>query len=196
MNHKSTLESLDYTKSLFHISDTFKSDFSKCGENMTEVEKHFDIKLFDHSENFIKCTYGLRKKTIENNISRGDNIFRMDNLNYFEKGKKVLIYNIEKLIYEFNTIDKIMGNCLLLSRGLQHDYPEGTKIVVIREIEYKYQPIREVLKRRIDRGRFQTLTRNVTFLSIFYHEHSKLVRYWVRVKRAEIESHVLLWDMV
>lgn len=196
MNHKSTLESLDYMKSLFHTADRFKADFSKCGEKMTEVEKYFDIKLFDYSENRIKCTYGLRKKTIENNISKGENIFRMDNLDYFSKGRKVLIYSIDNLIYEFNTIDEIMGNCLVLSRGLQHDYPEGATIVVIREIEYKYYPIREILKRRIDRGRFQTITRKVTFLSIFYHEHSKLVRYWVKVKKAELKSYVLLWDMV
>jgi hypothetical protein len=109
----------------------------------------------------------------------------------------VLIYNIKNRVYEFNKIADIAGNYLILSKNLQNDYPENSKIVVIRQVEYKLYPIRGILKRRIDRGKFQLLARKVTGLFINYMEYSKFVSYWIELNNnAQIKGEIFLFEMV
>jgi len=86
---------------------------------------------------------------------------------------------------------------LILSEDLQKDYPENSKIVVIRQVEYKLYPLRGVLKRRIDCGKFQLLARKVTGLVINYMEYTKFVSYWLELNdKVQLNATIFLFGMV
>lgn len=197
MKKNSILDNFKALDSLFKTVETFKIDFSKCGKHMKEARKLFNIKPFTYSEDNIKCLYGLQKETFKNKASQGSKTVTIACLDYFTEGKTVLIYNSDHKIYEFNQIDANNGNTLVLSNDLQHDYPQGSNIIAIREIEYIITPILKTLKRRVDRGRFQPLTRNVTSIYIYHFIGMNSVSYHLEVNHVvKIGGWLCLFEMV
>ena len=198
MNNKSSLlENLNAVEPVFNTVDSFKKDFPKCGRFMQEVEKHLNIKLFDYSENHIKCIYGLQKETIQEKLIKGNKTVNIVRSDYFAAGKILLIYCIYKKTFEFNRVKTIKGNRIILSKELQNDYPAGAYIVVIRQVEYKFSPIREVLKRRVDNGRFLPLTQKVTALSITRFDESQNVFFGIEVNgKVQVNGWIFLKAMV
>jgi len=182
MNKKSNLSNnLDAVSDVFKTIDMLRADLGKSGRNMKEVEKQLGIRLFDCDENHMKCIYSLQKETVKENLNTGDKAVNIPKNDYFKEGKAVLIYNLHDKKYEFNTIKEVSGNTLVLSKGLQNHYPEGSFIVAIRQIEYKRSPFRLVLKRRIDNGRFLPVLYNVTCLSMTRFPESLNVFYGIEV---------------
>jgi hypothetical protein len=155
-------------ESAFKTVDTFKADFSKCGKNMDEPKKLFNLDCFYESDYSYYCQYGIKNETIPTTANKNSKQLQIPNPDYFSPGITVLIYNSDQLIYEYNQVKTIDGNTLVLKNKLQHDYPQDSNIIVIREIKYKYNFILETLKRRVDRGKFQLLNRNVTRFYIFF----------------------------
>ena len=192
-----TIDILDDMENIFHMVDTIKTDFTKCGNNLREAGRHFNIKVFEHSNKSVKCIYGLQKKTLQEHSSKGDKALKIDRLDYFSKGKTVLIYNIKNNVYEFNRIKDVSGNVLIFSKGLQNDYPKSSKIVAIKQVFYKLYSTRNLLKRKVDHIRFKPLAKNVTDLSITHFDESQNVFYRIEVNRnVQIRGHIFLTSMV
>lgn len=198
MNQKPGLiDNLDAVSDVFNTIDLFRADFGKSGRKMKEVEQQLDIRLFDCEENYMKCIYGLQKETIKEKLNTGDKAVNISKNDYFKEGKEVLIYNLYLKQYEFNRVKEIRGNTLILAKGLQNDYPEGSVIVAIRQIEYKRSPFRQVLKRRIDNGRFLPVLYNVTFLSLTRFPNSLNVFYGIEVNNGvQISGYIFLGELL
>jgi hypothetical protein len=198
MKKNSTLtENLNAVEPIFDTVDRFKMDFSKCGRFMKEVEQHLNIKLFEYSENHIKCMYGLQKETTKEQLFKGDKTLNIPRPDYFSKGKTLLIYNIFNKTAEFNSVKSVKGNSITLSKQLQNDYPQGSFIVVLRQVEYKFFPMREVLKKRVDNGAFLTVTQRVTGLSIIRFENSKNVFFGIELNgKVQVNGCIFLKELV
>jgi len=198
MNKKSNLsENLDAVDGVFHAVDMLRADLGKCGRNMKEVEQQLGIRLFDCDENYMKCIYSLQKETIKENLNRGEKSVNIPKNDYFKEGKAVMIYNLYHKKYEFGTIKEIRGNTLILSKGLQNAYPEGSVIIAIRQIEYKRSTFSLILKRRIDNGRFLPVLHNVTVLSITRFPNSLNVFYGIEVNNGvQINGYFYLMGLV
>lgn len=198
MNKKSALtNNLDAVSDVFNTVDMFRADFSRCGRKMKEVEQQLNIRLFEHCENYIKCIYGLQKETLRENLNTGDKTVNIPKNDYFKEGKAVLIYNLYHKQYEFNQVKEIKGNTLILSKELQTDYPEGSFIVAVRQVEYKRSPFHLVLKRRIDNGRFLPVLYNVTGLSMTRFPNSLNVYYGIEVNNGvQINGYIFLCELV
>lgn len=203
----SIFESSTYTKkittnqqvleSIFHTVDTIKSDLSKCGMRLQEAGKCFDLSLFETSDNGFKLSYGISSGILEKNSYRGDNSIKINSSEYFKKRKKLLIYNPETEVYEFNEIKDVNGKFITLSNNLKNDYFEHSNVVVLKYIEYKLYSKQKILKRKIDRGYFQPLIENVSdfFISFFPESNSTLYRIEVN-KKEQIRGYIFLQNMV
>lgn len=197
MKKNSITKNLNALDSLFNTVDRFKVDFPKCGKYLKEARQLFNLKPFTYSENNIRCLYGLQTETLKLHANKGSKNITIANLDYFTEEKTVLIYNSENKVYEFNQIKAIDGNILVLSKDLQHDYPQGSNIIAIRQIEYKITPILKTLKRRVDRGRFQTLTRNVTFIYLCHFTGMNSVSYVLRVNHVvKVGGWICMFEMI
>ena len=198
MNKKSNLsDNLDAVSDVFKTIDMLRADIGECGCNMKEVEQQLGIRLFECDENYMKCIYSLQKETVKENLNRGDKAVNIAKNDYFKEGKAVLIYNLYHKKYEFRKIKEIKGNTLILSKGMQNDFPEGSVIVAVRQVEYKRSTFNQVLKRRIDNGRFLPVLYNVTFLSITRFPNSLNVFYGIEVNNGvQINGYFYLMGLV
>ena len=198
MNKKSSLtDNLDAVSDVFKTIDMLRADIGECGCNMKEVEQQLGIRLFDCDENYMKCIYSLQKETVKEKLNTGDKAVNIAKNDYFKEGKAVLIYNLYHKKYEFNQVKEIKGNTLILSKGLQNNYPEGSVIIAIRQIEYKRSFFHQVLKRRIDNGRFLPVLYNVTFMSITRFPNSLNVFYGIEVNNGvQINGYFYLMGLV
>jgi hypothetical protein len=179
----------------FKTVETFKADFSKCGENMDEPKQLFNLDCFYKSDYCYYCQYGIKNETIPTTADKNSKQLQISNPEYFSPGITVLIYNSDQLIYEYNQVKTIAGNTLVLKYKLQHDYPQDSNIIVIREIKYKYNFILETLKRRVDRGKFQLLNHNVTRFYIFFLNFKSLKIFCINLEineRVTTEGEVSL----
>lgn len=184
-------------ESIFHTADTIRSDLTKCGMRLREVEKHFNISLFENSESSFKLIYGLQSEVLQENSYKGDQTVTVCKNDYFKKRKMVLIYNIDNNIYEFNEIKEVDGNVLLLSDSLQNDYVKNSNIVVLRQVEYKLYFNQNVLKRKLDLGYFQPLAENVSDFSVTFYPESNTVFYRIEVnEREQISGYIFLTNKV
>ena len=198
MNKKSNLsDNLDALDDVFHTVDLLRADIGKCGRNMKEVEQQLGIRLFDCDDNYMKCIYSLQKETIKENLNWGEKAVNIPKNDYFREGRAVLIYDLYHKKYEFRKIKEIKGNTLILSKGLQNNYPEGSVIIAIRQIEYKRSLFHLILKRRIDNGRFLPVLHNVTGLSITRFPNSLNVFYGIEVNNGvQINGYFYLMGLV
>ena len=191
------IDNLEAVSGVFNTVDMPRADFGKSGRNMKEVEQQLGIRLFDCDENHMKCIYSLQKETVKENLNRGEKAVNIPKNDYFKEGKAVLIYNLYHKKYEFNQVKEIKGNTLILSKGLQNAYPEGSVIIAIRQIEYKRSTFNQVLKRRIDNGRFLPVLHNVTVLSITRFPNSLNVYYGIEVNNGvQINGYFYLMGLV
>ena len=145
----------------------------------------------------MKCIYSLQKEIVKENLNRGDKIVNIPQNDYFKEGKAVMIYNLYHKKYEFKQVKEIKGNTLILSKGLQNHYPEGSFIVAIRQVEYKRSTFNLILKRRIDNGRFLPVLHNVTCLSMTRFPNSLNVFYGIEVNNGvQINGYFYLMGLV
>ncbi|MCK4766477.1 MAG: type II secretion system protein [Candidatus Aminicenantes bacterium] len=184
-------------ESIFHTIDSLRSDLTKCGMRLQEASKHFDISLFENSGSSFKLVYGLQSEALKAEAYKGETTVSIDRNDYFKKRKTVLIYNIENKTFEFNEIEEIDGDTLVLALALQNDYPEKSCIVVLKRVEYKLYDKENVLKRKLDRGYFQPIVENVSDFSVTFFPDANSVLYRVEVnEREQIRGYIFLTNMV
>ena len=184
-------------ESIFHTVDTIKMDLSKCGMRLQEARKHFNISLFEHTGKSFRMTYGQSSEFLGGNVFKGEKIVNTIVNGCFKKRKKVLIYNPDIEIFEFNEIKDIDGNRIHLANSLKHDYFKNSLIVVLKQIEYKFFTKQNILKRKLDRGYFQPLIEKVTDFYITFFPESNSVLYRIEVNnREQIRGYIFLTNMV
>ncbi len=184
-------------ESIFHAVDTIRLDLTKCGMRLQEAGKHFNIPLFENTNDSFKLLYGLQSEVLLDNAFKGEKVVIINKNDFFKKSKKVLIYNTDHDQHEFNEIAGTNGDELILAYNLQNDYSKNSNIVAIKEVEYKLYAKENVLKRKLNGGYFQPLTENVTDFYVHFFPEVNSVLYRIEVnKREQVRGYIFLTNMV
>lgn len=184
-------------ESIFHTVDTIKSDLSKCGMRLQEAGKHFDLKLFDNSDNYFKLIYGISSERLETASFKGDKAVNLNKNEYIKKNRKILIYNLDNNVHEYNEIKDLENDNIILTNHLKNDYPQNSYIIVLKIVEYKLYLKQKVLKRKVDKGYFQPLIEDVSDFFVQYFPESNSVLYRIEVNQKEqIRGYIFLINMV
>ena len=145
----------------------------------------------------MSCIYGLKKETIKEKLNAGGKTVNVPATYYFNEGRRVLIYNLHHKTYEYAAIKAVRGNTLILSKRLQNNYPKGSVIVAVRQVDYKRSAYHQVLKRRIDSGRFLPVLHKVTLFSMTRFPNSLNVYYGIEVNNGvQITGYFFLKELL
>lgn len=184
-------------ESIFHTVDTIKSDLSKCGMRLQEAAQHFNIPLFENTPSSFKILYGIASQVLEENAYKGDKSIVIQRDENFNRGKKVLIYDIGQGAFEFKDIRETFSNQVIFSTALQNDYSRESRVVAVKAIDYKLYTPEKVLKRKINGGYFQPLLENVSDFQVIFYPENYSVLYRFEVNRKEqIRGYIFLTNMV
>jgi type II secretory pathway pseudopilin PulG len=184
-------------ESIFHTVDTIKSDLTKCGMRLQEASRCFDLPVFDHSDRYFKLMYGISSEVFRQACFKGDKTIIINKNEYIKKNKRILIYNPDYSVYEFNIIKDLEHDHIILSSHLQNDYPPNSILIVLKIVEYKLYQKQNILKRKVDRGYFQPLIENVSDFYIQFFPDANAVLYRIEVNRKEqIRGYIYLINMV
>lgn len=184
-------------EAIFHTVDTLRSDLTKCGMRLQEASNTFGFPMFEHSEQSLKVLYGVEEETLTNDCWEGENEIFIIRNDFFTKRKRVLIYDTESGIYEFNEIKDRDGDCLILSGDLQNTYSKNAVAVVLKEVEYKIYSNQKALKRKVNKGYFQPLIEEVTDFQVKFYPESGSVFYRIEIgSKEQIRGYIFLTNMV
>ena len=186
-------------EAIFHTMEMLRSDLTKCGMRLQEAAKFFNFPLFENSDYSLKVTYGIESETLILDSHQGENIITINRNEFFNSGKPVVIYDLEKEVYEINEVKGRDGDRLILVNILQNDYPKNAAAVVLKQVEYKLytQKDTNALKRKVNKGYFQPLAENVTDFYVKFYPEALTVFYRIEVnRRQQLRGYIFLTNMV
>jgi len=205
----STSESTSYSQkvtthqqrmeAIFHTVEMLRSDLTKCGMRLQEAAKFFTFPLFENSDFSFKVNYGIEKEVLIDDSHEGEDTLTINRNDFFNKGKRVVIYDPEREVYEINEVKSRNGDQLTLVNMLQNDYPKNAMVVVLKQVEYKLysQQNTKALKRKVNKGYFQPLIENVTDFNVKFYPEAYSVLYRIEInKKEQVRGYIFLTNMV
>lgn len=184
-------------EALFHTVDTIKSDLSKCGMRMQEAAEKFSLEAFQPGEDGFAVQFGISSSVLMESAPGGAVDIETTGDDFARPRKKVLLYSIEKSVFEFNEIQSVSGNRVTLKKALNHTYPETSPLVIIKEVRLRFYSRTGQLKRRLDNGNFQPLMDNVTDFASTYFPESRSVLYRIEINnREQVRGYIFLNNLV
>lgn len=186
-------------EAIFHTVEMLRSDLTKCGMRLQEAAKFFSFPLFENSDYSFKVNYGIEKEILTADAHSGENTIAIGRNDFFNKGKRVVIYHPEKEIYEINEIESRGGDLLTLSNNLLKDYPKNSMVVVLKQVEYKFYSQQNVksLKRKVNKGYFQPLIEDVTDFYVRFYPEAYSVFYKIEIdEKEQVRGYIFLTNMV
>ena len=183
-------------ESIYNTVDTLKSDLTNCGMRLTEASEIFGFTTFEYTAQSLRILYGVEDDVLLESGFQGENAISINSNEFFSRQKEILLYNREHGCYEFNRIDKYEEDRLLLDFELQNDYPNNSTVVVLEEVQYKVYEDQRTLKRKVNRGYFQPLIKEVTDLNITYYPESISILYRIEINgKMQIRGYHFLVNM-
>jgi type II secretory pathway component PulJ len=186
-------------ESICHTIEMLKSDLTKCGMRLQEAASIFNLSLFEYSSYRFKVTYGLGNENLIMNAQCGDTVIHIERNDFFNRGKKMMIFEPHQFKYEVQVIESRRGDTLTLADGLQNDYSTNAIVVALKEVEYKLYSQQETqsLKRKVNRGYFQPLLENVTDFYVCFYPEANSVFYRIELgKKEQIRGYIFLTNMM
>jgi prepilin-type N-terminal cleavage/methylation domain-containing protein len=184
-------------EAIFHTMDSIRTDLTKCGMRLNEASTFFSFPLFENGSSSFKVIYGIEKEPLLEDSTSGGNTITMNRNEFFQKKKKIVIYDPERKVYEINEIKEISGNQFTLLNNLQNDYARHSTAVIVNEVEYKLYSSQNALKRKINNGYFQPLMEEVTDFQITFYPEFWSVHYMIEANHKEqISGYIFLTHMM
>jgi type II secretory pathway component PulJ len=184
-------------EAIFHTVDTIKSDLNKCGMRLQEARQFFNISCFTSAAGTFACEYGLADELLLENAPCGQQTLKVEQNDYFKKDKVILIYNVEAGVWELNEIKDCLGGALVLKNALQNDFARNSPVVLLKKVQYKYDPAQRVLKRKADKGNFQPLLEEVSDFYVTFFPDANSVLYRIEVnKKEQVRGYIFLLNLV
>lgn len=194
---KRVITNQERLESIFHTIEMIRSDLTKCGMRLAEGIPFFDFNLFENTESSFKVTYGLVNEMLIKDSKQYETGVTVDRNGYFQKGKKIVIYDPGTKACETNEIKALLGDRLILLNPLQNDYPKNSSVIVLKEVEYKHYLDQSTLKRKVNKGYFQPLIEEVTDFYVKYFPEAYSVFYRIEVNNKEqIMGYIFMTNMV
>jgi hypothetical protein len=196
-NAKKITSNQERLEAIFHTVDTIKSDLNKCGMRLQEACKFFDIPSFEGSQGNFKVTYALADEELLENALPGQQTLRIGQNEFFKKDKVILVYNLERQVWEFNEIRDFSGAVLILKNSLQSEFPVHSPVLLLKKVEYRFYPAQRALKRKTDKGNFQPLLEEVSDFYVTFFPDANSVLYRIEVnKKEQIRGYIFLLNQV
>jgi hypothetical protein len=196
-NAKKITSNQERLEAIFHTVDTIKSDLNKCGMRLQEACKFFDIPSFESSQGNFKVTYALADEELLENALPGQQTLRIGQNEFFKKDKIILVYNLERQVWEFNEIRDFSGGVLILKNSLQSEFPVHSPVLLLKKVEYRFYPAQRTLKRKTDKGNFQPLLEEVSDFYVTFFPDANSVLYRIEVnKKEQIRGYIFLLNQV
>ncbi|HLP49125.1 MAG TPA: type II secretion system protein [Candidatus Kapabacteria bacterium] len=184
-------------EAIFHTVDSIRSDLTKCGMRLQEASTRFGFPLFEYNDQNFKVLYGTSEESLLADCWKGGKEILANRNDFFSKQKEVLIYDAERGNYEFNVINGISGNTLLLTYSLKNDYSKNSTAIVLKYVEYKIYPAEKTLKRKVNNGYFQPLLEEVTDFHVKFYPESIAVLYRLEINNKEqLRGYIFMSNMV
>lgn len=183
---------------IFKNVEKIRHDLTNCAKLLFDISHFLDFPFFQNSDYSFKVIYGTGREAIKANSLKSSNtlILRNDGNKSFNRGKSVLIYNEDTELYQLNRIKSVDENRLILDENLTDDFPESSGIIVLKEVEYKYYPDQNALKRKVNNGCFLRFFEEVTDFYVKFFPESCSVLYRIELKKTEqIRGYVFLTNM-
>lgn len=194
---KRIIGSQEKMESIFHTVEMIRSDLTKCGMRLLEPAKFLGFPLFVNSDYSFKVIYGIETELLIQGSKESDVVITINRNDFFTKGKRIVIYDPDNRNYQINEIQAVDGDQLILSAGLQDDYPKNSSVVVLKEVEYKHYAQQNTLKRKVNKGYFQPLIEEVTDFYVKFFPESCSVLYRIEVnKKEQIRGYIFMTNMV
>lgn len=184
-------------ESIFFAVDMIKSDLTRCGMRLQEALKLSGDNWFGKTPGGFFVIYGTFSDTADSGLFTGNSHVSMPRNGFLKKNRDIVLYNLEYESFEKNQIKEVKNDMFVLKSPAKCDHYHPMMAVVLKRIEYKFDPKKGVLSRKVDRGRFQPLIENVSDFFIHYYEESSSVLYRIEVNRKEqIRGYIFLRNMV
>ncbi len=184
-------------ESIFQTVEMIRSDLTKCGMRLLEPAKFLGFPLFVNSDYSFKVIYGIETEMLIYDAKVSAAAVTVNRNDFFTKGKRIVIYDPDNRNYEINEIQAVNGDQLILSTGLQDDYPKNSSVVVLKEVEYKHYADQNTLKRKVNKGYFQPIIEEVTDFYVKFFPESCSVFYRIEVnKKEQIRGFIYMTNMV
>ena len=184
-------------ESIFQTVEMIRSDLTKCGIRLLEPAKFLGFPLFVNSDCSFKVIYGIETEMLTYDAKVSAAAVTINRNDFFTKGKRIVIYDPDNRNYEINEIQAVNGDQLILSKGLQDDYPKNSSVVVLKEVEYKHYAEQNTLKRKVNKGYFQPIIEEVTDFYVKFFPESCSVFYRIEVdKKEQIRGYIYMTNMV
>jgi competence protein ComGF len=194
---KKVIHHQEKMESIFHTVEMIRSDLTKCGMRLREAARVFPLSLFQNSDYSFKVTYGIGDEALIRDCLGGENTISIVRNEFFNRGKKIMIYDPNQGVYEINEIKALHGSDLILSSPLQNDYSCKSPVIVLKEVEYKHYNEQHALKRKVNKGYFQPLIEQVTDFYVKFFPESSSVLYRIEIDRKEqVRGFIFLTHMV
>ena len=146
-------------EAIFFAVDMIKSDLTRCGMRLQEVQKVSDTGWFQRTTRGFTVVYGIFGDTAASELFTGDSNISINRSGFFKKNKEIVLFNLEHESFESNCIKDAKKDYLTLLSPVKNDYYHPFMVVVLKRVEYKFDPKKKILSRKVDRGHFQPLLR-------------------------------------
>jgi prepilin-type N-terminal cleavage/methylation domain-containing protein len=197
MRHsRKVIDNQQKLESIFHTMEMIKSDLTKCGMRLQEAARFFNFPLFENNGYSFKVTYGLEDEALLSGAAAGANTLNLNRNEFFQKKKKVVIFDPGTGAYEIKKIAAISGDQITLTDVLQNPYPKNAIAVALKEVEYKLYSSQNTLKRKVNTGYFQPLVEEVTNFQVTFYPESLTVLYMIEVgSKEQLRGYIYLKHM-
>lgn len=183
---------------IFKNVEKIRYDLTHCAKLLIDISHFLDFPFLQYNDYSFKVVYGIQSETINTDSLKGSNTLILKNAvnKFFKKGKSLLIYDEGKKIFQLNSIKSVDENRLTLDENLTDDFPESSGIIVLKEVECKYFPEKNALKRKVNNGAYLHFFEEVTEFFFKFFPESCSVLYRIELKKTEqIRGHVFLTNM-
>jgi hypothetical protein len=196
VNTKRIIGGSEKMESIFNTVEMIRGDLTQCGMRLTELAKFLGFPLFINSDYSFKVIYGIDTEILMDDAKKSAATIVIKRKNFYKKGKRIVICDPGYRNYEINEISAVEGNLLILETGLQYDYPINSPVVVLKDVEYKYDAKQNILKRKVNNGYFQPMIEEVTDFYVKFFPESCSVLYRVEIeKKEQIRGYIFMNNM-
>ncbi len=186
-----------HLEGIFHAVDAMRSDLVKCGMRVRQASIRFGFPMFINDPHSFKVLYGLWEEGFLEEGWEGDRFVTVNCSDFFQRRKKILLYDTESGCWEFNEIEVPEKERIILKEPLRNHYSVHAMAVALKEVEYKIYAKQQVLKRKVNRGYFQPVLEGVTDFYIQFYPESRSLLYRIEIgKKEQIRGYIFLINMM
>lgn len=152
-------EKMEDLQELYTGVDRIRFELRRSGLGLYPLWEKDNFKIFELSDNYIGLRRANKKSFILEKSFKGERKIIVEKPEIFKERREIIITDF--LNFEWNRIVKIENKVLELERGLENDYLDGSKVIQINFISFKYDSKKKILRMSQNSGPYQPLIEKI-----------------------------------